>query len=103
MMKKCYSVNRSWIDENNDSIRKSWIVFHPRIVAKLTSATEFSAIEDLAYPIKKQMPSSDCSFTYLTIIPTILMLVSLFIAVFLTFRHFARSYDFLLYFSLRHR
>ena len=49
MMRKCYSVNRSPIDENNDSLSKSWIVFHHGIVAKLTSAAEFSAAEDLAH------------------------------------------------------
>jgi len=47
MTRKCYSVRRSPIDENNDSVSKSWIVFHHRIVAKLTSAVEFSAAEIL--------------------------------------------------------
>ena len=45
---KCYSVSRSVIDENNDSVSKSWIVFHHGIVAKFTSAVEFFATEDLA-------------------------------------------------------
>ena len=39
---------RSSLDENNDSVSKSWIVFRHRIVAKLTSAVEFSTAEDLA-------------------------------------------------------
>jgi len=33
--------------ENNDSVSKSWIVFRHGIVAKLTSAMEFFAAEDL--------------------------------------------------------
>jgi len=37
------------MDENNDSVSKSWIVFRHEIVAKLTSAAEFSATEDLAF------------------------------------------------------
>ena len=40
MMHKCYSVSRSSIDENNDSISRSWIIFRHGIVAKLTSAAE---------------------------------------------------------------
>jgi len=48
MMRKCYSVSRSPIDENNDSVSKSWIVFRHGIAAKFTSAEEFSAAEDLA-------------------------------------------------------
>src|SRR6218665_2996270 len=48
-MRKCYSVSRSPIDENNDSVSKSWIVFRHGIVAKLTSAAEFFAAEYLAY------------------------------------------------------
>src|SRR6218665_2268985 len=32
---KCYSVSRSPIDENNDSVSKSWIVIRHGIVAKL--------------------------------------------------------------------
>jgi len=52
MMRKCYNVSsRSLIDENNDSTRKSWIDFRLRIVAKLTSAAEFSTAEDLAIVI----------------------------------------------------
>ena len=31
------------MDEDNDSVRKSWIVFRHENVAKLTSAVEFSA------------------------------------------------------------
>jgi len=46
---KCYSVSRSLIDESNDSVSKSWIVFSHGIVAKLTSEAEFSVAEDLAF------------------------------------------------------
>src|SRR6218665_3188055 len=35
---KCYSASISPIDENNDSVSKSWIVFRHRIVAKPTFA-----------------------------------------------------------------
>src|SRR6218665_1909241 len=45
---KCYSASISPIDEKNDSVSKSWIVFRLRIVAKLTFAVEYSAAEDLA-------------------------------------------------------
>jgi len=45
---KCYSASISPIDENNDSVSKSWIVFRHRIVAKPTFAVEYSAAEDLA-------------------------------------------------------
>jgi len=48
MMHKCYIITRSPIDENNDSVSESWIVFRHGIVAKLTSVAEFSAAEDLA-------------------------------------------------------
>ena len=44
MMKNLYSC----IDENNDSVNRSWMVFHHGMVAKLTSAAEFSAAEDLS-------------------------------------------------------
>src|SRR6218665_139020 len=47
--RKCYSISRSAIDENNDSVSKSWIVFRNGIVVKFTSAAEFSASEDLAF------------------------------------------------------
>jgi len=40
MMRKCYSASRSQIDENNDIVSKSWIVYRHGIVAKLTSAAE---------------------------------------------------------------
>jgi len=43
MMHKCYSASRSSIEENNESVSRSWI-----IVAKLTSAAEFFAAEELA-------------------------------------------------------
>jgi len=45
---KCYTVSRSLIDENEDSVSKCWIVFRHAIIAKLTSVAEFSAAEDLA-------------------------------------------------------
>ena len=45
MMRKCCSVNRSSIDESNESVRKNWIVIRHGIVAKLTSAAEFSGSE----------------------------------------------------------
>jgi len=48
MMRKFYSVRRSPIDENNDCVSKSWIVFRHGIVVKLTSAAEFSAAEDFS-------------------------------------------------------
>ena len=39
---------KSCIDESNDIFSRSSIFFHSGIVAKLTSATEFSAAEDLS-------------------------------------------------------
>ena len=48
MMRKCYSVSRSPIDENNDSLSKSRIVFRHEVVAKFTSAAEFSVAEYLS-------------------------------------------------------
>src|SRR6218665_1668452 len=45
---KCYSVIRSSIDENNDSVSRNWIVFSYGIVVKLASVAEFSMAEDLA-------------------------------------------------------
>jgi len=47
-MHKCYSVSRSPIDENNDIVSKSWIIYRHGIVAKLTSAAVFTPAEDLA-------------------------------------------------------
>ena len=44
VMHKCYSVSRNSIDENNESVSRSWIVFRRGIVEKLTSARA----EDLA-------------------------------------------------------
>ena len=44
MLRKCYSVIRIPIDENNDSVSKSWIAFRHRIVAKLTSAAKISGL-----------------------------------------------------------
>jgi len=49
MTRKCYSVSRSAINENNDNVSKSWIVFRHGIVAKFTSAAENSAAEELAF------------------------------------------------------
>ena len=51
MMRKWHSVRRSSIDENNDSVSKSWFVFQHGIVVKLTSAAEFSDAEDLTLKI----------------------------------------------------
>jgi len=48
-MLKCYSVSRSSIDEINENISRSWIVFRHGIVAKLTFVAVFSATEDLAF------------------------------------------------------
>jgi len=49
MMRKCYSVNRSSTDESrpNESGRRNWIVFRHGILAKLTSAAEFSSSDYL--------------------------------------------------------
>ena len=44
MKRKCCSVSRSPIDENNDSVGKSWIVFRHGIGAKLTFAAEFVSL-----------------------------------------------------------
>src|SRR6218665_215692 len=41
MMRKCYSVSRSPINENDDIKSTSWIVYHHGIVAKLTSVAVF--------------------------------------------------------------
>jgi len=40
LMRECYSVSRSLIDENNGSAGRSWIVFHHGIAPKVTSAAE---------------------------------------------------------------
>jgi len=48
MMRKCYNVSRSLIDENNDSLSKSMIVFRHEVVAKITFAAEFSVAEYLS-------------------------------------------------------
>jgi len=48
MMPKFYSVRRRPIDENNDIVNKSWIVYRHGYVAKLTSVAVFTAAEDLA-------------------------------------------------------
>ena len=36
------------MDDNNDIVSKSWIVYRHGIVAKLTSAVVFTAAEDFA-------------------------------------------------------
>src|SRR6218665_877422 len=48
MMKNCYSVRRSFIDDNNDSVSRSLLVFRNKMVVKLTSSAEFSSAEELA-------------------------------------------------------
>ena len=40
LMRECYSVSRSLIDENNGSVGRSWIVFHHGIAPKVTPAAE---------------------------------------------------------------
>jgi len=40
MMRNCYSVSRSPIGENNESVSRNWNVFRHGIVAELTSAAE---------------------------------------------------------------
>ena len=45
MMRRCYSVRRSPIDENNDSISKSWVAYRHGFAAKLTSAAVNTAAE----------------------------------------------------------
>ena len=49
MMRKCYSVSRIPIYENNDTVRKSLIAYRHGIIAKFTSAAVFTAAEDSAY------------------------------------------------------
>jgi len=44
MMRKCFSVSRSLIDESNDSVGRGWIVFRHGILAKLTSAAEIQLL-----------------------------------------------------------
>jgi len=50
MMNKCCSVSRNFrpIDENNDIVNGSWIVFRHGMVAKLTATAKFSAAEDFS-------------------------------------------------------
>jgi len=48
MMRKCYSVSRSPIDENNDTVSKNWIAYRQGIVVKFTSAAVFTTAEDLS-------------------------------------------------------
>jgi len=44
MMRECYSVGRSLIDESNGSVGSRWIVFHHGIVAKTTSVAEIQLL-----------------------------------------------------------
>jgi len=44
MMRECYGVSRSLIDENNDSVGRSWIAFHNGIAPKLTSVAEIQLL-----------------------------------------------------------
>ena len=53
MMRKCYSVSRSPMDENNDIVSKRRIVCRHGIVGKLTSAVVFTAAEDLAFEMRR--------------------------------------------------
>ena len=40
-MRKCYSISRSSISENKDSVKSTWIVFRNRSGVKVTYALEF--------------------------------------------------------------
>ena len=40
LMRECYSVSRSLIDQNNGSVGRSWIVFLHGVAPKVTSAAE---------------------------------------------------------------
>jgi len=62
MMRKCYSVSRSLIDESNDSVGRSWIVFHHGIVAKLTSAAEIQLLFKQHSFSFIQLQFKQCSF-----------------------------------------
>src|SRR6218665_1409611 len=53
MMRKYFSASRNSIDDTNESISRSWIVFRHGIVANLTFAAEFSAAEDLGISIQE--------------------------------------------------
>jgi len=44
IVRECYSISRSLIDENNGSVGRSWIVFHNGIAPKVTSAAEIQLI-----------------------------------------------------------
>ena len=49
MMRKRYIASRSSIDENIESVSRSWIIFRHGIVAKPNSAAKFSATEELTF------------------------------------------------------
>src|SRR6218665_314932 len=44
LMRECYCVSRSSIDENNGSVGRSLIVFHHGIAPKVTSAAEIQLL-----------------------------------------------------------
>src|SRR6218665_3540185 len=67
LMRECYSVSRSLIDENNGNVGRSWIVFHHGIAPKVTSAAE------IQLPFKKRSFSS--SSLYLSYVVFIIQLV----------------------------
>src|SRR6218665_2505789 len=58
LMRECYSVSRSLIDENNGNVGRSWIVFHHRIVPKVTSAAEMQLL------FKERSFSSSSLYSY---------------------------------------
>ena len=53
MMRKCYNVNRSSIDESNESVRRNWIVFRHGIVTILTSAAEYLGKYEKLWRLKR--------------------------------------------------
>src|SRR6218665_491813 len=59
MMRKCYCVSRSSIDENNYSVSKSWILYRHGIAAKLTSA---AASLQSKYAKDKKVPQEERQF-----------------------------------------
>src|SRR6218665_2850490 len=78
MMRKCYSVSRSPIDENNDNVSKSWIVFRHRIFTKLTFSAKYSTAEDLAisktcYELTQTSPLAISPQLFHSILKTLLL------------------------------
>jgi len=61
MIHKYFSVSRSLIDEINYIVSESWVVYRHGIVVKLTSATVFTAAEDLAF--ERNVNPSYCCVT----------------------------------------